>query len=117
MRRIRRKERTKIHGTESECGEGERKEERMNKKDEGRRRRRMKSSIFRDITPCSPIENKPTFRKNMSFLSSGSKNRPSKEISAKQVAYRPCYLFHSGLLPALLFNSEDEGDMFLRNDR
>jgi hypothetical protein len=27
----------------------------------------MKSSIFWDITPCSPIESQPTFRENMSL--------------------------------------------------
>jgi hypothetical protein len=38
----------------------------------------MKSYIFWDITPCGFVENQPTFRRNMSHTSSGSKSKPSK---------------------------------------
>jgi hypothetical protein len=34
-----------------------------------------KSSIFWDVTPCSPVESQPPFRRDMSPPSSGSKNK------------------------------------------
>jgi hypothetical protein len=39
----------------------------------------LKSYIFRDIMPCSLFESQPTFRRNISLPSSGSKNKPSKK--------------------------------------
>jgi hypothetical protein len=48
------------------------------------------------------VEYQPTFRKNMSPPSSGSKNRP-----------RTC--FHAGFLLSLFFDPRDGGEMFLRN--
>jgi hypothetical protein len=54
----------------------------------------MKSSVFWDVTPCSP-----TFRRSISPPSSGS----------------ACYLLQEGFLLDLFFNPEDEGYMFLRN--
>jgi hypothetical protein len=38
---------------------------------------KLKSSAFRDVTPCSPIK-QPTFRRNMSPPSSWSNSKPSK---------------------------------------
>jgi hypothetical protein len=37
-----------------------------------------KSYALGDITPCSLLKVHPTFRRNMSLPSSGSKNMPSK---------------------------------------
>jgi hypothetical protein len=39
----------------------------------------MKSSIFWDITPCSPLTSQLMFRRSIPPPSSGSKNKPSKE--------------------------------------
>jgi hypothetical protein len=69
----------------------------------------MKSTIFWDITQCSPLKVN-RFRRNMSRLSSGSKNKPSK-ISVSSAA---CYLLHAGFLLGLFFEPEDGGDIFLR---
>jgi hypothetical protein len=41
----------------------------------------MKSTIFWDITPCSPLK-----VRSISPPSSGSKNKPSKKLARKQVA-------------------------------
>jgi hypothetical protein len=43
-----------------------------------RSRTAMKSSIFRDISPCSS-QNQQTFRRNMLPSSSGYKNKQTKE--------------------------------------
>jgi hypothetical protein len=48
----------------------------------------MKSSVLWDIAPCSPV------KVNLRF---------------------GCCLLHAGSLLGLLFNSEDGGDIFLRN--
>jgi hypothetical protein len=55
----------------------------------------MKGSIFWDITPCIPGESKPTFRRNISPPTSGSKRNPSKESTRR----RPpnCQLTANGL--------------------
>jgi hypothetical protein len=65
----------------------------------------MESTIFWDIT-LSSVESQPTFRKNISPSSSGSKNKPSKKLAT---------CFHAGFLLALFFDPEDGSDMFLRN--
>jgi hypothetical protein len=39
----------------------------------------IKTSIFCDITPCSPLTNQPVFQRNIRPSSSGSKNKPSKK--------------------------------------
>jgi hypothetical protein len=43
----------------------------------------MMISIFWDITPCSPFENQPTFRSNMSSPSSGSKSNPNSYLLSR----------------------------------
>jgi hypothetical protein len=50
----------------------------------------MKSSIFWDITPCSPLK-----------------------VNRRFVLLVAC--FHAGFLLGLFFDPEDGGDMFLRN--
>jgi hypothetical protein len=55
----------------------------------------------------SPVESQPTFERNISLPSSGS-NKPSK-IPAELAKS-----FHAYILLDL-FDSEDGGDMFLRN--
>jgi hypothetical protein len=44
----------------------------------------LPTRVFCDITPCSPLKVKPTFRRNIS--SSESKYKPSKKPGWKQVA-------------------------------
>jgi hypothetical protein len=51
------------------------------------------------------VEYQPTFRKNISPPSLGSKNNPSSAF----------YLFHAGFLLGLFFDPEDVGDMLLLN--
>jgi hypothetical protein len=48
----------------------------------------MGNSIVRDITLCGALRSQHTFRRNISRLSSGSKIRPSKIPSWKQLANR-----------------------------
>jgi hypothetical protein len=65
-----------------------------------------------------PVESQPTFRRNLSPLSSGSKNKPSKKLAWKQAASHPASLancLHAGFLLRLFFGPEDGGDNFLRN--
>jgi hypothetical protein len=62
----------------------------------------MKSTIFWDITPCSPLK--------VNRRLGGSNNKPSKKPAWKQVAS-----LHTGFLLGLVFHPEDGGDMFLRN--
>jgi hypothetical protein len=64
----------------------------------------MKSSVFWDITLCSPLS-QPIIRKNMSPPSSGLKSKPSFA----------CHLLHAGFLLGVFFNPEDGGNMFLSN--
>jgi hypothetical protein len=52
----------------------------------------MKTSIFWDITPCSPLKDNRRFRGAL---------------------LATC--FHAGFLLGLFFNPEDGGDMFLQN--
>jgi hypothetical protein len=62
----------------------------------------MKSTIFWNITPCSPLKVKPTFRSNISSTSS--------VVGRAQLS-----TFHAGFLISLFFDPEDGSDMFLRN--
>jgi hypothetical protein len=61
----------------------------------------MKSSIFEDMTPCSPLKINRCF---------GARNQ--REAGSKlSSAY---YLLHAGFLLGLFFDPEDEVGMFLR---
>jgi hypothetical protein len=70
----------------------------------------MKSSIFWDITPCSPMKAYRSFGGIYHVSFSGLKSKQNKRSSTP-------FLFRVGFLIALLFNPEDGGDMFLRNVR
>jgi hypothetical protein len=56
-------------------------------------------------------ESQPTFRKNMSLLSSNSKSKPSKTPAWGSA----CCLLHAVILLCLLLDPEDGNEMFLRN--
>jgi hypothetical protein len=43
-----------------------------------------KSSVFWDITPCSPVESQETLRQNTPLPSSRLENEPSKDIRMRQ---------------------------------
>jgi hypothetical protein len=62
----------------------------------------MKRPIFWDIMQCSPVGSQPTFRRNMSPPSLGSKNKPSTKPRKEQGS--ACYLLHSGFFLGLLFH-------------
>jgi ribosome maturation factor RimP len=64
----------------------------------------MKSNVFWDIMPCSPLKVNRRFG-GISPPSSGSKNKPALLATS----------FHSGILLGIFFDHEDGGDMFLRN--
>jgi hypothetical protein len=59
------------------------------------------------------VESQPTFRTKMPTLSSGSKNKPRKKPSVKQLASRT--LLDVGFSLGLSFYGEDGGDIFFRN--
>jgi hypothetical protein len=71
----------------------------------------MKSTIFWDITPCSPLSIHRRFGGTYRFHLQGRKNKFSNKPAWKQVASS----FHAGLLLNLFFDPEDGGNMFLRN--
>jgi hypothetical protein len=68
----------------------------------------VKNFISWDITPFQPVENKPTFRGNMSSPSRSQGEADNKQSSA-------CCLLHAYFLLGLSFDPEDGGDLFLRN--
>jgi hypothetical protein len=57
------------------------------------------SYIFRDITPCSRLENQQSF---------------SGEHKTSTFRTAACYLLHSGFLIGLFLDPEDGGDTFLQ---
>jgi hypothetical protein len=63
----------------------------------------MKSAIFWDITPCSPLKVNRRFRGTCRLHLQG-RNRAVLAIC-----------FHAGFLLGLFFGSEDKSDTFLRN--
>jgi hypothetical protein len=63
-----------------------------------------KRSIFWDITDCSPM-------KINRALYASARNNPT----FSRAAYITSCLIYTGLLIRLLFNPEDEDDVFLRN--
>jgi hypothetical protein len=76
----------------------------------------MKSSIFWDITPCSPLKVNRRFGWTCHLHLQGrriSQARNQREARSKQST--DCYLLHAGFLHGLFFGLEDGGDKFLRN--
>jgi hypothetical protein len=69
----------------------------------------MKSSIFWDITPCSPLKTNRRFRGTCRLHLQGRISRARNQ----RALLATC--FHAGFLSGLFFNPEDGGDMFLRN--
>jgi hypothetical protein len=63
----------------------------------------MKSTIFRDIAPCSPLSVNRRFGGTYRLLLQGRRMRLLATCS------------HSGFLLCLFFDLEDGGNMFLRN--
>jgi hypothetical protein len=71
------------------------------------RDKKTKSSIFWDITAVLSVESHLTFRRNMLPQSSRSRKKRSKNLLGT--------CLYGGFLLGLFFDSEDGGDMFLRN--
>jgi hypothetical protein len=69
----------------------------------------LKSSVFWDITLCSPLKINRNFEENMSPPSSGSKDKTNHKPARKQVTSRASVGFSIGLF----FDTEDRGDMLL----
>jgi hypothetical protein len=70
----------------------------------------MKSTIFWDITPCSPLSVNRRFGETYRLHLQGRKNKLSKKS-----AWKLATCFHAGFLLSLFFDPEDGGHMFLRN--
>jgi hypothetical protein len=67
----------------------------------------LKSTIFWDITPCSPL------KINRHFGGTYRLHLHGRSISRARNYVATC--FHAGFLIGLFFDREDGGDMFLRN--
>jgi hypothetical protein len=68
----------------------------------------VKSDVYWALITCN--SECPTFQRNVSPTSSGSKNNPSKKL-----AETGCKLSSAGFLIGLLFDHEDRGIVFLHN--
>jgi hypothetical protein len=77
--------------------------------------RLTKSSLFWDITPCCPVIVKLTFRRNISLLSSGSKNMSRKKQAWSRQHSELCLLPVSCWFITSFAVPEDGGDVFLWN--
>jgi hypothetical protein len=76
----------------------------------------MKSTIFWDITPCSLLIVNQHFRGTFRLHLQGRKNKLSNKPAWKQnAAFCLLPAFMLVYCPAYFFDSEDRGDMFLRN--
>jgi hypothetical protein len=67
----------------------------------------VKSPIFCDITPCSPLK---VNRRSKEHVASIFR---VEETGMNEVARSAFYLLHDGFLLGLFFDPEDGGDMFL----
>jgi hypothetical protein len=74
----------------------------------------MKSSVFWDITPCSPA--KVNFLEEY-IVSTFSVEEWAKQETTKKHTELACCLLHAGFLLGLNFDSKDRGHIFLRNVR
>jgi hypothetical protein len=72
----------------------------------------MKSSVFWDIMPCSPVS-QPTFRRNISLPPSGSKSKSRCCAFFRRVS---CLAYSSTLKMEAMFSSETLVD-FHRTER
>jgi hypothetical protein len=68
----------------------------------------VKSSVFLDITPCSPL------RINQRFGGICRLHLQGRSIS-QAIKQGVCYLLHTGFLLGLFFDPEDGGDVFFPN--
>jgi hypothetical protein len=73
----------------------------------------IKSTIFWDITPCSPLRvNRRfggTYRLHLQC------RKTSRAWNQSESRWQAELCFHAGFLLGLFFDPEDRGDMFLRN--
>jgi hypothetical protein len=73
----------------------------------------MKSNIFWDITPCSPLNVNRRFGGTYHLHLPGRRiNRARNQCESR---WQTWLCFHPDFLLCLLFDPEDGGDMFLRN--
>jgi hypothetical protein len=78
----------------------------------------VKNSVFWDITPCSLLKVSRRFGRTYGFHLQNwrvSQARNRHEADSKQMLINSCCLLYAVFLLGLLFNTEDGGDMFLRN--
>jgi hypothetical protein len=80
----------------------------------------IKSSIFWDIAPCSPLKVNRLFGVTCLHLHGWriSQVRNQREACSRilgQTVLPASYLLHTGFLLCLFFDTKDGGDMFLRN--
>jgi hypothetical protein len=69
----------------------------------------MKSTLFWDITPCSPVHVNRRFGETYRLHIQG------RRISRARNQRKSRRFFHAGILLRLFFDPEDGGDIFLRN--
>jgi hypothetical protein len=76
----------------------------------------MKSSIFWDIKPCSPLKVNRCFGGTCCLhLHGGSRQNSVISLWLCIESLFACYMLHDGFLLDLFFHPEDWDDMFLRN--
>jgi hypothetical protein len=73
----------------------------------------MKSSIFWDITPYSPLKVNRRFGVTGCLHLQG--RRINQAINQREADFSVYYLLHAGFLLGLFFDPEYEGDIFLLN--